>query len=93
MKKLLGLSALGFAVALTGCIPEKLDSSSEAAKSEIHRVDITPNPAYQPTLHVVLPDSCPVPDGMTVEESTGKVFLNVPNFAPSNPDGSRQFPA
>lgn len=93
MKKLLGLSALGFAVALTGCIPGKLDSSSEAAKSEIHRVDITPNPAYQPSLHVVLPDSCPVPDGMTVEEATGKVFLNVPNFAPSNPDGSRQYPA
>ncbi len=64
-----------------------------AGEVEIHRIDITPNPAYKPTLHIVLPDSCPVPDGMTVEEETGKIFLNVPNFAPSNPDGTRKFPA
>ena len=89
MKKYFGIFVLGLSVALPGCKPKE----EAPAAAPVHKVDITPNPAYTPTLHVALPDSCPVPDGMTVEESTGKIFLNVPNFAPSNPDGTRQHPA
>ncbi len=93
MKKLSRVLALGFLVALSGCVVKVEDSSSQVSQEEIHKIDITPNPANKPSLHIVLPDSCPVPDGMTVEESTGKIFLNVPNFAPVNADGSRQYPA
>ncbi len=89
MKKYLGIFVLGLSVTLPGCKPKE----EAPALPPVHKVDITPNPAYTPTLHVTLPDSCPVPDGMTVEESTGRIFLNVPNFAPSDPDGTRQYPA
>lgn len=95
MKKILACLALGASVALMGCGAKTTapETAADAEKVEIHRVDITPNPAYKPRLHVALPDSCPVPDGMTVDEANGKIYLNVPNFAPSNPDGTRQFPA
>ncbi len=96
MKKVLISLSLGFLLTLTACTPK--DAATDAEKNEsatvaIHRVDITPNPAYTPKLHIALPDSCPVPDGMTVDETAGKIYLNVPNFAPSNEDGTRQCPA
>lgn len=98
MKKTLAFLALSAVIMLAGCCPcckkccDK-DTSADENAVEIHKVDITPNPAYKPELHVTLPDTCPVPDGMTVDEVNEKIYLNVPNFHPSKADGSREFGA
>jgi len=48
--------------------------------------------AYKPKLYVNLPDWCHNPDGMTVCDETGMIYLNGPNFNMMK-DGKKEFAA
>ncbi|MDO4583808.1 MAG: hypothetical protein Q4D62_06855 [Planctomycetia bacterium] len=86
------LAMMVVSLLLAGC-QTKTDAESAAEEVKIHQVDITPSPQYKPTLAMTLPDSCSVPDGMTLDDATGMIYLNVPNFAPRTADGKKVNPA
>jgi SMP-30/Gluconolaconase/LRE-like region. len=48
--------------------------------------------AYTPKLFVNLPEWCHNPDGMTVCEESGNIYMNCPNFN-NMKDGKKEFPA
>ena len=51
------------------------------------------NPAFKPAIYATLPDYCPVPDGMTLDEKTNIIYLNCPNYVPADENGKREFNA
>ena len=51
------------------------------------------NPVFKPTMYANLPDFCPVPDGMTLDEKTNVIYLNCPNYVPADENGKREFGA
>ncbi|MDO4568902.1 MAG: hypothetical protein Q4D38_00790 [Planctomycetia bacterium] len=94
MKQIFSACLAASFVLIASCVPPTVEKEEEAVSAvEVHKVDITPDPQFKPRLHITLPDSCPVPDGMTIEETTGKIYLNVPNFAPRGEDGKKTTPA
>ncbi len=51
------------------------------------------NPVFKPAIYATLPDYCPVPDGMTLDEKTNIIYLNCPNYVPADENGKREFNA
>ncbi|MDO4575218.1 MAG: hypothetical protein Q4D98_08395 [Planctomycetia bacterium] len=80
-----GLPLLLFLSVWVGCREE---SKTDLPSVPVHRVDITPDPRFRPTLAVSLPDSCTVPDGMTLSDD-GVIYLNIPNYAPRDRKGRK----
>ena len=64
-----------------------------AEKERVFKVDVSPNSRYMPDLAVMLPDSCPTPAGMALDTQSGRIFVNVPNVAPLDPQGKPEYPA
>ncbi len=70
-------------VMVLGCEPPKPQVATTGGDAvAVHRVDIKTDEANRPTLYINLPDSCSVPDGTTLDDATGIIYLNVPNYAP-----------
>ena len=51
------------------------------------------NDTFKPSIYATLPDYCPVPDGMTLDEKTNIIYLNCPNYVPADENGKREFNA
>lgn len=47
---------------------------------------------FQPALYVELPEYCPIPDGMTLNEKTNNLYLVCPNYEPSDSNGRKVYP-
>ena len=45
---------------------------------------------FRPSLYLTLPENCPTPDGMTMDEESGMIYLNCPNFADRAPDKKKK---
>lgn len=86
--------ALIACLGLAGCTAEKPASDTEAAAGPTGKVVSTElNPTAKPSLYVELPEWCPTPDGTTLHEETGLIFMNCPNFAEVDDDGKKVHPS
>lgn len=90
-KRMCILLALCLVVSL-GCEPPKRPVTvvGDGDAAVVHRVDITTLEANRPTLYIELPDACPVPDGTTLDDETGTIYLNVPNYVPRDEAGKKK---
>ncbi len=56
-------------------------------------VEKTAMDQFKPKLYITLPESCPTPDGATLDDETGIIYLNCPNFCDKDEDGKKKWPA
>lgn len=49
--------------------------------------------AFRPSLYAELPSNCSIPDGLTLNEKTGVVYLVCPNYLPIDENGKKVNPA
>ena len=89
------------------CCKGKTESGQSCTKDEVEvtiNKGVTPranppqpkvelNQAFKPAIYATLPDYCPVPDGMTLDEKTNIIYLNCPNYVPADENGKREFNA
>ena len=74
------------------------EKAEEVAENIVSRANppqpkVELNPAFKPAIYATLPDYCPVPDGMTLDEKTNIIYLNCPNYVPADENGKREFNA
>ncbi len=67
-----------------GCAP---------AEQQDPDVNVISNELYKPSLYLELGDAYPNPDGMTIQEDTNMIFLNIPNFNAEDISGEKEYPA
>ncbi|MBQ9874679.1 MAG: SMP-30/gluconolactonase/LRE family protein [Thermoguttaceae bacterium] len=82
MKK---ISAILAAILATSVVATSLAQDAPRERGDRPRRQAGDRPAFErpnlkPTLFANLGDGCYTPDGMTVSDATGELYLNVPNF-------------
>ncbi len=95
MKKTLFGAAICALIALSGCCPcgqqdkseaqptaaPKAETKAPAADQKKEAAQPAPDQKFKPKLLCKLEEKLYNPDGLTVDEKTGKIYLNVPNFS------------
>jgi SMP-30/Gluconolactonase/LRE-like region len=61
----------------------------ESPKATLQK-PVAPIDRFRPSLYVELPENCPTPDGMTMDEESGMIYLNCPNFADRTPEKKKK---
>ncbi len=73
--------------------PAEAAPAEAASRANPPQPKVELNPAFKPAIYATLPDYCPVPDGMTLDEKTNIIYLNCPNYVPADANGKREFNA
>jgi sugar lactone lactonase YvrE len=84
MKRIPTVMLLCAAVLLTSACSKKPDVKDGKAKGPLQKNGKAAGPVEKDgkaELYVELPDYCPTPDGMALCPKSGKIYLNVPNYA------------
>ncbi len=75
-----------------GCQPKS--ETDQAAQPDTAQKETAQKTAdFRPTLYLELPESCPTPDGLTLDDATGTIYLNCPNFAERDENGKKIHPS